>query len=60
MLSLILVGTLIPSSAQADTSSQICVNGKCEIVADYGEYQQRYMCVNEDCSRDLPTKSSID
>jgi hypothetical protein len=38
----------------------MCVNDKCEIVADYGEYQHRNTCVNEDCSDDLPTNSSID
>ena len=50
----------ILSNAHADTTFQICVNGKCEIVADYGEYQHRNTCVNEDCSLDLPTTSSID
>jgi len=60
MLPLILVGMFILSNAHADTTFQICVNGKCEIVADYGEYQHRNTCVNEDCSLDLPKTSSID
>jgi hypothetical protein len=59
-LTLILVGAFILSSAHADTTFQMCVNDKCEIVADYGEYQHRNTCVNEDCSGDLPTNSSID
>jgi len=59
VFSLFLVDTLILPSTYADTAFQICVNGKCEIVSDFDGYQNTNKCVNEDCSSDLPTNSSI-
>lgn len=59
MLALFLVGTLIHPSTHAESSFQICVNGKCEIVSDYEGYENKNTCVNEDCTTDLPTNSSI-
>jgi len=58
MLSLFSVGILILPTTHAETSFQICVNGKCEIVSDYEGYHNKNTCVNEDCSHDLPTNSS--
>jgi hypothetical protein len=59
MVSLFLVGNLNIPSVHADTTFQICVNGKCEIVSDYEGYQNKNTCVNEDCSPEIPTNSSI-
>jgi len=53
MLSLLSVGTHILPSTHAETSLQICVNGKCEIVSDYEGYHNKNSCINEDCSPDL-------
>ncbi|MDP9490393.1 MAG: hypothetical protein M3P28_09395 [Thermoproteota archaeon] len=47
-------------SAQADATFQICINNKCEMVSDYDGYQNKKKCINDDCSPDLPTNSSID
>ena len=59
MVSLFLVSTVHIPSAHADTTFQICVNGKCEIVSDYEGYQNKNTCVNEDCSPEIPTNSTI-
>jgi len=59
-ISLLLVGMLILISAQADATLQICINNKCEMVSDYDGYQNKKKCINEECSPDLPTNSSIE
>jgi hypothetical protein len=59
LLALMVGGTHILPSTNAESSFQICVNGKCEIVSDYEGYQNKNTCVNEDCTLDLPTNSSI-
>jgi len=59
-ISLLLVGMLSLLSAQADATFQICINNKCEMISDYDGYQNNKKCINEDCSPDLPTNSSID
>jgi hypothetical protein len=58
--SLLLVGMLNLLSAQVDATFQICINNKCEMVSDYDGYQNKKKCINEDCSPDLPSNSSID
>ena len=57
---LLLVGMLSLLSSQADATFQICINNKCEMVSDYDGYQNKKKCINEDCSLDLRTNSSID
>ncbi|MGE5684474.1 MAG: hypothetical protein ACM3ZS_04945 [Nitrososphaerota archaeon] len=60
VFSLLLVGMLNLFSAQADATLQICINNNCEMVSDYDGYHNKKKCINEDCSRDLPTNSSTD
>lgn len=58
-VSLLLIYTPNLLSVNADSSIQICVNGKCEMMSDYKGYHDKKTCVNENCNPDIPTNSSI-
>lgn len=51
--SLVLVVAINQLNANADTTFQICVNGKCKMVSDYEGYRGQKICINEDCDPDL-------
>ena len=50
---LVLVVTINQLNAYADTTFQICVNGKFKMVSDYEGYCSQKTCINEDCGPDL-------
>jgi hypothetical protein len=51
--SLVLVVAINRINAYADTTFQICVNGKFKMVSDYEGYRSQKTCINEDCDPDL-------
>ena len=58
--SLVLVVTINQLNAYADTTFQICVNGKFKMVSDYEGYRSQKTCINEDCDPDLLGNNSRD
>lgn len=58
--SLVLVVAINQLNAYADTTFQICVNGKCKMVSDYEGYNTQKTCINEDCGPDLLGNKSTD
>lgn len=58
--SLVLVVVLDQLNVYADTTVQICVNGKCKMVSDYEGYSSQKKCINEDCGPDLLGNNSTE
>jgi len=58
--SLVLVVAISQLNAHADTTFQICVNGKCKMVSDYEGYSSQKKCINEDCGPDLLGNNSTE
>ena len=58
--SLVLLVAINQLNAYADTTFQICINGKCKMVSDYEGYRSQKICINEDCGPDLLGNNSTD
>jgi hypothetical protein len=58
--SLVLVVAINQLNAYADTTFQICVNGKIKMVSDYEGYRGQKTCINEDGDSDLLSNNSRD
>lgn len=56
----VLVVVLDQLNVYADTTVQICVNGKCKMVSDYEGYSSQKKCINEDCGPDLLGNNSTE
>ena len=51
--SLVLVVAINQLNAYADTTFEICVNGKFKMVSDYEGYRRQKTYIDEDCDPDL-------
>lgn len=59
IVSLLLIYTPNLMSVNADSSLQICVNGKCEMMSDHEGYHNKKTCINENCNPDILINSSM-